>query len=82
VSSTVMIWMVCGTGVPSTAVLPQASVAVHVRVMTHAFSQSPDSTSSVKLTTGLGSHVSVEVACPVLAGWLDSSHSMVTSAGT
>ena len=61
--------------------LPQASVAVQVRVMTLSSGQVPGALTSDSVIVGLGSQLSVAVAVPVFAELGSASHSMVTSAG-
>jgi hypothetical protein len=60
-SSTTIIW---------THVLefPQASVAVHVRVMVLSCGQAPPTVTSAKVIKGVGSQLSVAVAEPVAGG--------------
>jgi hypothetical protein len=61
--------------------LPQASVAVQVRVMTDAPAQVPEATLSDDVTPGALSQSSVAVAVPVYAAAVEASHSTVTFAG-
>src|SRR5687768_3680307 len=61
--------------------LPQASVAVQVRVMVWLPGQLPGTVLSVKVTTGAGSQLSVAVALPVLLGSVEAEQSIVVSAG-
>ena len=58
---------------------PQASVAVHVRVMTDVFPQPATLVSVSEIVTF--PQVSLPVAVPVLAEVASAVHSMVTSAG-
>src|SRR3989442_15892992 len=55
VSVTVMVWL-------AVLVLPQASLAVPVRVMALAFGQAPGAVASAELSVGLESEVAVTVA--------------------
>ena len=61
------------------ALLPQASVAVHVRVIT--FGQVADEVLSLYAMTGEASQPSVAVAEPVWAGAVELPHETVASAG-
>jgi hypothetical protein len=63
------------------ALLPQVSVAVQVRVIVLVSGQLLDVMLSAKLMTGALSQLSVAVALPVAAGALEASHSIVTLAG-
>ncbi len=54
---------------------------VQVRVIVNSCGHAPGVTRSVNVTTGLGSQLSVQLAEPVLAGSVGTSHSIVTSAG-
>ena len=76
VVSTIVI--VCRQSLP---MLPQASVAVQVRVMVDSLAQEPEATLSLAETTGAGSQLSVAAAVPVPAAAVDASHSTVTFAG-
>ena len=60
-STTVMTWS-------QPALLPDASSAVHVRVITLAWSHVPADTLSLYVTPGLASHASAAVAVPAVAG--------------
>ena len=62
--------------------MPQASVAVQVRVMTDSFAHAPAATLSLDVTVGAPSQLSVAVAEPVPAGLLSASHSIVRFAGS
>ena len=74
-SSMVMTW-------PQVLLLPQASVAVQVRLMVYSCGQTIEAVvTSLKVTTGAGSQLSVAVAFPVLAGNVLAVHSMVIFAG-
>ena len=57
-------------------------MAVQVRVIVDSLAQRPGVPLSEKLTLGAGSQLSIAVACPVLAGLLSSSQSIVTLPGT
>jgi hypothetical protein len=61
--------------------LLQASVAVHVLVIEYAWGHPPAAVTSANVTTGEGSHESVAVALPVLAGIVLAVHWIVTLAG-
>jgi len=73
-STTRIVW-------PQLLLLPQASFAVQVRVMTDASAQLPAATLSVAEIAGAPSQLSVAVAVPVLAAAEEALHSTVTSAG-
>ena len=60
---------------------PQASVAVHVLVMVYSCGQAPAAVTSLEVTTGARSQLSVALATPVLAGAVLSEHSIVRLAG-
>ena len=60
---------------------PQASVASQVLVIVYSCGQAPAAVTSLEVTTGAGSQLSVALARPVLAGAVLSVHSMVTLAG-
>ncbi|QLH05021.1 hypothetical protein C5F49_06595 [Nitrosopumilus oxyclinae] len=62
--------------------LPVASVAVHVLVITSMMFPVPGTDTSLNVTVGAGSALSVAVAKPVLAGVVSAGNSNVTSAGT
>ena len=70
--------IVCRQSLP---MLPQASVAVQVRVMTDSLEQEPAATPSLAEIIGAGSQLSVAVAVPVPAAAAEASHSTVTFAG-
>jgi hypothetical protein len=55
-------------------VLPQSSVVVHVRVIVLSCGQAPPTVTSLKVTVGVASQLSVEVAVPVLAGKVLAVH--------
>ena len=61
--------------------LTQLSVAVQVRSIVDSPPHAPGVTESEKPTNTVGSHTSELPAVPVLAGAVDSSHSIVISAG-
>jgi len=61
--------------------LPQASVAVHVRVMVDSCGQLPDAVLSLWVTTGAGSQLSSAVATPVADGSVSPPHSTVVFGG-
>src|SRR6188508_1723887 len=61
--------------------LPHASVVVHDLVIVYACGHAPSVVTSLYVTAGAGSQLSVALAIPVLSGDVDSSHSMVTSTG-
>ena len=71
-STTVIVWV-------ALALLLQSSVAVNVRVITHAPSQSPATESTVRFTVVFSEHASVAVGISVGRASLQSSW---TSAGT
>ena len=75
VSTTVMTWS-------ALVLLPQTSVAVHVRVIVDSFAHAPAAVESAKVIAGAASQLSVAVAEPVAAGLLSSLHSTDASAGT
>ena len=60
---------------------PQSSVALQVRVIVLSCAQAPATVTSVKVTSGVPSQLSVAVAEPVLAGNVLAVHWMVTFAG-
>lgn len=60
-SSTKMIWL-------QDPMLPQSSVAVHVRVIVLSCGHEPAAVTSLKLMTNVASQLSVAVAVPVAAG--------------
>ena len=62
-------------------VLPHPSVADQVRLMVCNKGQTPGTTTSLKVITGLRIQLSVAVADPVLAGKVLSVHSIVASPG-
>ncbi len=64
VSTTVMVWT-------HMLELPQASVAVQVRVIVLSCGQAPGAVTSDDVTAGAGSQLSVAVAEPVAAGLVD-----------
>ena len=76
VVSTIVI--VCRQSLPT---LPQASVAVQVRVMVDSLAQEPGATLSLAETAGAGSQLSVAVAVPVPEAAVEALHSTVTFAG-
>jgi hypothetical protein len=76
VVSTIVI--VCRQSLP---MLPQASVAVQVRVMVDSLAQEPGATLSLAETAGAGSQLSVAVAVPVPEAAVEALHSTVTFAG-
>lgn len=61
--------------------LPQPSVAVHVRLMVCSCGQPPAVVTSLKVTTGIAAQLSVAVAVPVFAGSVLAVHSIVTFTG-
>ena len=61
--------------------LPQLSVAIQVRSIVDSSAHAPGVTESEKPTDTVGSHTSELPAVPVSAGAVDSSHSIVISAG-
>jgi hypothetical protein len=63
------------------ALLPQASVAIHVRVSEYPAMHPPLIVASAYVTTGDGSHASEPVANPVLAGNVLAVQVIVTLAG-
>jgi hypothetical protein len=63
------------------ALLPQASMALHVRVMIRVVGHGPPVTLSVNVTTGLASHASVAVAVPVVLGTAEPLQLVSKSAG-
>jgi hypothetical protein len=62
-------------------VLPQSSAATQVRVMVLSCGQMPPTVTSLKVTVGVPSQLSVAVAVPVLAGSVLAVHWMVILAG-
>jgi hypothetical protein len=63
------------------ALLPQTSVAVHVRLTTVVIGQGPPITLSVNVTVGIGSQLSVALALPVALGAVESLQARVISDG-
>jgi hypothetical protein len=61
--------------------LLQSSVTLHVRVIVYAWAHAPAVVTSVYVTVGVGSQVSVPVAEPVLAGKVLAVHWIVTLGG-
>tara|TARA_B100000809_G_scaffold53679_1_gene49168 strand:+ start:602 stop:844 length:243 start_codon:yes stop_codon:yes gene_type:complete len=61
--------------------LPQASIAIQVRVIADAPAQVPTATLSDDVTPGALLQLSVAVAVPVFAAAVEASHSTVTFAG-
>ncbi len=74
VSATVIVWK-------PLLVLPQASVAVHVRVMVPVPLQPASAPASEDVTIGVVPESSVAVARPVAAGLVGSPHGTVASGG-
>lgn len=62
-------------------VLPQSSVATHVRVMVLSSGHDPPIVTSVDVRVGVASQLSVAVAVPVSAGNVLPEHWIVTFAG-
>src|SRR5258705_81322 len=62
-------------------VLPQLSLAVHVRVMTFVLGQAPGASVSAYATSGLGSQLSVAVATPVAFVEVESVQATLLLAG-
>jgi len=73
-SSSKMVWT-------QVAEFPQSSVAVHVRVIFMPEGQLPEAVTSLKMTKGAVSQLSLAVAVPVLAGNVLPLHAMVTFGG-
>ncbi|MDP7743874.1 MAG: hypothetical protein QGF67_20705, partial [Lentisphaeria bacterium] len=73
-STTAMVWS-------QVLLLPQASVAVQVRVMTLSCAQLPAATLSAEFAVRFGSQLSVAVALPSAATLVDSPQLIVTFAG-
>jgi hypothetical protein len=74
-SSTVITWL-------QVLVLPQSSVANHVRVIVYSWIQVWEAAvTSLNVTAGIPSQLSVADASPVLPGRVLSSHSIVVFAG-
>ena len=61
--------------------LRQASVATHILVMIYSCGQLPAVVTSLELTTGAGSQLSVAMADPVNAGVVPDVQSIMVSAG-
>lgn len=59
-------------------VLPQSSVATHVRVMVLSSGHDPPTVTSVDVRVGVASQLSVAVAVPVLPGKVLPEHCIVT----
>ena|SRR6187402_2927511 len=62
-------------------VLPHESVAVQVLLIVYSCGHVPAIVTSLYVTAGAGSQVSVALAIPVLSAEVESVHSIVTSAG-
>ena len=62
-------------------VLPQSSVAVQVRVIVNSCGHAPPTVTSLDVTVGDASQLSVAVAVPVFAGNVLAVHSIVIFAG-
>jgi hypothetical protein len=60
---------------------PHASVALQVRLIVVNSGYAPGATQSAKAISGLPSHVSVAVACPVFEGSADASNSIILFSG-
>ena len=58
-----------------------ASVATHLLVIIYSCGQLPATVTSLELTVGIGSQLSVAVAIPVKAGAVPVVQSMMVSAG-
>ena len=61
--------------------LPQSSVAVQVLVIVLSWGQAPPTLTSLKMTVGVASQLSLAVGLPVFAGNVLAVHSIVTFGG-
>ena len=61
--------------------LPQSSVASHVRVVVISSGHAPPTVTSLDVMVGVESQLSVAVAVPVLAGKVLAVHAMVILGG-
>ena len=63
------------------ALLPQSSVAVHVRLIVYSCGHAPAMVTSPRTTNKVASHASLVVGIPVVAGSVLAEQEMVTFAG-